>query len=62
MEAQAIGRAHRMGQEETVEVYRLVTRGTIEEKNSGTPRTKETSGVTSIGRHRVTWQSDPSRN
>ena len=32
MEAQAIGRAHRMGQEETVEVYRLVTRGTIEEK------------------------------
>ncbi len=32
VEAQAIGRAHRMGQEETVEVYRLVTRGTIEEK------------------------------
>ena len=24
--------------------------------------TKETSGVTGIGRHRVTWQSDPSRN
>lgn len=48
VEAQAIGRAHRMGQEETVEVYRLVTKGTIEEKNSETPRTKETSGVTSI--------------
>ncbi|CMZ34560.1 DEAD/DEAH box helicase [Streptococcus pneumoniae] len=32
VEAQAIGRAHRMGQEETVEVYRLVTKGTIEEK------------------------------
>ena len=32
VEAQAIGRAHRMGQEEKVEVYRLVTRGTIEEK------------------------------
>lgn len=32
VESQAIGRAHRMGQEKIVEVYRLVTRGTIEEK------------------------------
>ncbi len=32
VEAQAIGRAHRMGQEQKVEVYRLITRGTIEEK------------------------------
>ena len=32
VESQAIGRAHRMGQEQKVEVYRLVTRGTIEEK------------------------------
>ena len=32
VESQAIGRAHRMGQEQVVEVYRLVTRGTIEEK------------------------------
>lgn len=31
-EAQAISRAHRMGQTETVEFYRLITRGTIEEK------------------------------
>ena len=61
VEAQAIGRAHRMGQEETVEVYRLVTRETIEEKFRNS-RTEETSGVTSIGRNRVTWQSHPSRN
>lgn len=32
VEAQAIGRAHRMGQDQKVEVYRLITRGTIEEK------------------------------
>ena len=32
VESQAIGRAHRMGQEQAVEVYRLVTRGTIEGK------------------------------
>ena len=32
MEDQAIGRAHRMGQEQNVEVYRMITRGTIEEK------------------------------
>ena len=29
---QAISRAHRLGQKESVEVYRLITRGTIEEK------------------------------
>lgn len=32
VEAQAISRAHRMGQTDTVECYRLITRGTIEEK------------------------------
>ena len=33
VEDQAIGRAHRMGQEQNVEVYRMITRGTIEEKS-----------------------------
>ncbi len=32
VEEQAISRAHRMGQTEKVECYRLITRGTIEEK------------------------------
>lgn len=32
VEEQAIARAHRMGQKNTVEVIRLITKGTIEEK------------------------------
>ena len=32
IEMQAISRAHRIGQKENVEVYRMITRGTIEEK------------------------------
>ncbi len=32
MEQQAADRAHRIGQKKTVQVIRLITRGTIEEK------------------------------
>jgi SNF2 family DNA or RNA helicase len=32
VEEQAIGRAHRMGQKQVVQVIRLITEGTIEEK------------------------------
>ena len=32
VEAQAIGRAYRMGQTSTVSVYRLVVKGTVEER------------------------------
>lgn len=41
VEAQAISRAHRMGQTETVEVFRLITRGTIEEKIQELQETKK---------------------
>lgn len=32
---QAMDRAHRIGQKNTVNVYRLITRGTLEEKIMG---------------------------
>ncbi|WP_252899509.1 DEAD/DEAH box helicase [Lactococcus fujiensis] len=39
VEEQAVARAHRMGQKNTVEVIRMITQGTIEEKNYGNSRT-----------------------
>ena len=41
-EDQAIGRAHRMGQEQNVEVYRMITRGMIEEKIQELQASKDT--------------------
>lgn len=40
VEMQAISRAHRIGQDDNVEVYRLITRGTIEEKILALQETK----------------------
>ena len=37
---QAMDRAHRLGQKKTVNVYRLITRGTLEEKIMGLQRFK----------------------
>ena len=42
VEDQAIGRAHQMGQEQNVEVYRMITRGTIEEKIQELQASKDT--------------------
>ena len=38
--AQAMDRAHRLGQRRTVNVYRVLTRGTLEEKIMGLQRFK----------------------
>ena len=38
--AQAMDRAHRLGQRRTVNVYRVLTRGTLEERIMGTQRFK----------------------
>ena len=38
--AQAMDRAHRLGQRRTVNVYRVLTRGTLEERIMGAQRFK----------------------
>ena len=51
VEDQAIGRAHRMGQEQNVEVYRMITRGTIEEKIQELQASKRTLGLNDFRRN-----------
>ena len=61
VEAQAIGRAHRMGQEQMVEVYRLDYQGDHWRKDPRTQGTKETFGFSKFWMVRVACESDSSR-
>jgi len=49
MEAQAIGRAHRHGQSKNVTVFRLITRGTIEERIQALQARKEQLADIALG-------------
>lgn len=52
VEDQAIGRAHRMGQEQNVEVYRMITRGrAIRRKNPRTTSFQKTLGLNDFRRN-----------
>jgi TATA-binding protein-associated factor len=54
---QAMDRAHRMGQKKTVNVYRLITRGTLEEKIMGIQRFKTHIANTVVNRENSSLQS-----
>lgn len=54
---QAMDRAHRMGQKRTVNVYRLITRGTLEEKIMGIQKFKTHIANTVVNRENSSLQS-----
>lgn len=54
---QAMDRAHRMGQKRTVNVYRLITRGTLEEKIMGIQRFKTHIANTVVNRDNSNLQN-----
>lgn len=54
---QAMDRAHRMGQKRTVNVYRLITRGTLEDKIMGIQRFKTHIANTIVNRENSSLQS-----
>lgn len=54
---QAMDRAHRMGQKRTVNVYRLIARGTLEEKIMGIQRFKTHIANTVVNRENSNLQS-----
>lgn len=54
---QAMDRAHRIGQKRTVNVYRLITRGTLEEKIMGIQRFKTHIANTVVNRENSNLQS-----
>ncbi|KAK7502412.1 hypothetical protein BaRGS_00006365 [Batillaria attramentaria] len=54
---QAMDRAHRIGQKKVVNVYRLITRGTLEDKIMGLQKFKMTIATTVIGQDNSSLQS-----
>jgi len=54
---QAMDRAHRLGQKRTVNVYRLITRGTLEEKIMGIQKFKTHIANTVVNRENSSLQS-----
>ncbi|XP_025098082.1 TATA-binding protein-associated factor 172-like isoform X2 [Pomacea canaliculata] len=54
---QAMDRAHRIGQKKVVNVYRLITRGTLEDKIMGLQKFKMTVATTVIGQDNASLQT-----
>jgi DNA helicase INO80 len=57
MDAQAMDRAHRLGQTRPVTVYRLITRNTVEEKILMRAQQKDKVRISFIGLRRPLWEN-----
>lgn len=61
VEDQATDRAYRIGQQQVVQVFKLVTRGTIEEKYSPCSRRKRAYRLGNSARRNIPFQADRRR-